>query len=58
MNRNDMKRIVYFLVSLLGFTKLAAQDPADFVLPSIISDHAVMQRDAVFTTDCYSISCM
>lgn len=46
MNRNDMKRIVYFLVSLLGFTKLAAQDPADFVLPSIISDHAVMQRDA------------
>lgn len=41
-----MKRIVYFLVSLLGFTKLAAQDPADFVLPSIISDHAVMQRDA------------
>lgn len=28
MNRNDMKRIVYFLVSLLGFTKLAAQDPA------------------------------
>ncbi len=22
MNRNDMKRIVYFLVSLLGFTKL------------------------------------
>ena len=29
MNRNDMKRIVYFLVSLLGFTKLAAQDPAD-----------------------------
>ena len=41
-----MKRIVYFLVSLLGFTKLAAQEPADFVLPSIISDHAVMQRDA------------
>ena len=39
-----MKRIVYFLVSLLGFTKLAAQDPADFVLPSIISDHAVMQH--------------
>lgn len=30
----------------MGFTKLAAQDPADFVLPSIISDHAVMQRDA------------
>ena len=29
-----MKRIVYFLVSLLGFTKLAAQDPADFC-PSI-----------------------
>ena len=29
MNRNDMKRIVYFLVSLLGFTKLAAQDIAD-----------------------------
>ena len=37
MNRNDMIRIVYFLVSLLGFTKLAAQDPADFVLPSIIT---------------------
>ena len=28
MNRNDMKSIVYFLVSLLGFTKLAAQDPS------------------------------
>ena len=35
MNRNDMKRIVYFLVSLLGFTKLAAQVPEDFVNASI-----------------------
>ena len=32
-----MKRIVYFLVSLLVFTKLAAQDPADFVLLGIFS---------------------
>ena len=41
-----MRKIVCFLIALLGFTKVAAQDPADFVLPSIISDHAVMQRDA------------
>lgn len=40
-----MKRILYCIFSLLAYTQLAAQDSADFVLPSIISDHAVMQRN-------------
>ena len=41
-----MKRILNILLFLIPFMGLSAQDPADFVLPSIISDHAVMQRDA------------
>lgn len=43
---NNMKRLIYLIISLLAFSNMAAQDPADFVLPSIISDHAVMQRNA------------
>lgn len=41
-----MKKIYYILLLLLFSTNIKAQDPADFVLPSIISDHAIMQRDA------------
>lgn len=41
-----MRRIIYVIISLFAYTTLAAQDPADFVLPAIISDHAVMQRDS------------
>lgn len=42
-----MKRLAYLIISLLAFVKVSAQDPADFVLPAIISDHAVMQRNAI-----------
>lgn len=41
-----MKNLLVFLISLLA-TSLHAQESADFVLPSLISDHAVMKRDAL-----------
>jgi len=41
-----MKKILFLIPLLLSSLFGRAQDPADFVLPAIISDHAVMQRDA------------
>ena len=40
-----MKNLIVFLIFLFG-TTLYAQDSADFVLPSLISNHAVMKRNA------------
>lgn len=39
-------RNIFVLLMVLLTTTLSAQDSADFVLPSLISDHAVMKRDA------------
>lgn len=41
-----MKKLSLILVCLISNLAINAQDPADFVLPSIISDHAVMKRDS------------
>ena len=41
-----MKKIIFILACLISSLVLNAQDSADFVLPSIISDHAVMKRDS------------
>lgn len=40
-----MKRVTFYILLFLNIGILHAQN-SDFVLPSIISDHAVMQRDA------------
>lgn len=41
-----MKKFAVIFLGLAASIMLKAQDPADFVLPAIISDHAVMQRDS------------
>lgn len=41
-----MRKTILYIVFLHWCVCAFAQDPADFVLPSIISDHAVMQRGA------------
>ncbi len=45
----EMKQLPLILLTMACLTSslgLSAQEPADFVLPSIISDHAVMKRDS------------
>lgn len=40
-----MKRLVTIITFILVFANISAQTP-EFALPSIISDHAVMQRNS------------
>lgn len=40
-----MKQIITIILFIVAFTNLSAQSP-EFALPSIISDHAVMQRSS------------
>ena len=46
MEMKQLPLILLIMACLTSSLGLSAQEPADFVLPSIISDHAVMKRDS------------